>query len=551
MSIKLLIIGGVAGGATAAARARRLNEKVEIILFERGEYISFANCGLPYYIGDVIKKRDRLMVTTIKDFQQRYNIDIRNCCEVLSIDRKNREVVVKNTAINETYRESYDKIILSPGAEPIQPSITGSDLKNIFTLRSIPDTDKIKTLLDDNHPEKAVIVGGGFIGLEMAENLVRRGIKTTIVEMLNQVMPPIDIEMAAIIHAHLREKGVVLELENGVKEFEQKGYRISVLTAKKDEIECDMVMMSIGVRPESLLAKEAGLETGERGGIIVDDEMKTSDPDIYAVGDAVEIREYVSGIPAMIPLAGPANKQGRIAADNAMDRHSTYSGTMGTSVVKVFELTVASTGLSEKLLKQNSIPYHKSYTLSFSNATYYPGAQRMTIKLLFAPDTGKVLGAQIIGKKGVDKRIDVIATAIRGSMTVYDLEELELAYAPPFSSAKDPVNMAGYVAANMLKGDVENIYWHELPGLDNNDTILIDLRTKKEIDKTGVIADALHIPIDDIRDRLRELDRDKTYILFCAIGLRGYVGYRILTQNGFKAKNFSGGYEIYKNTQDL
>ncbi len=551
MSIKLLIIGGVAGGATAAARARRLDENAEIIIFERGEHISFANCGLPYYIGGVIKKRDRLMVTTIKDFESRYNIGIRNFSEIVSIDRENKEVKVKNIMTGEIYRETYDRVILSPGAEPLKPPIEGINLDNIFTLRSIPDTDSIKALVDSKKPESAVIVGGGFIGLEMAENLVERDVKTTIVEMLSQVMPPIDIEMAAIVHSHLKSKGVSLELENGVKGFAQKGDRLNVSTAKGIDIECDMAIMSAGVRPESALAKQAGLETGERDGIKVDAGMRTSDPDIFAVGDAVEITEFVSGTPAMIPLAGPANKQGRIAADNALGRESVYSGTMGTSVAKVFDLAVAATGLSEKMLKQNSIPFLKSYTHSFSHATYYPGAERMTIKLLFAPDTGKIFGAQIIGKKGADKRIDVIATAIRGAMTVHDLEELELAYAPPFSSAKDPVNMAGYVAGNMLKGDVENIYWHDLAGLDMGKNILIDLRTKKEIDKLGGIDGALHIPVDDLRAELSNLDRGKTYILFCAIGLRGYVGYRILTQKGFKAKNFSGGFEIYKHALNL
>lgn len=546
MTEKLVIIGGVAGGATAAARARRLNEHADIILFERGEHTSFANCGLPYYIGNVIKKRNYLLVTTPEEFKKRYNIDIRTCSNVIAIDRKNKQVEVNNTKTGEVYRQDYNKIILSPGAEPIKPQIYGIESERIFTLRNIPDTDRIKAFVDANMTESAVIVGGGFIGIEMAENLAHRGVKITILEMLDQVMAPMDFEMASIIHAHLKEKGVRLELENGVKGFKQNGNSLTVMTANGNTIECDMAILSIGVKPENKLAKDAGLTIGERGGIKVDAYMKTSDPDILAAGDAVEVKDFVTGQPAMIPLAGPANKQGRITADNAMGRKSDFRGTLGTSIVKIFDLTAACTGLNEKILKQKNIPYQKSYTNSPSHATYYPGANSMSVKLLFAPENGRILGAQIIGVDGVDKRIDVIATAIYGSMTVYDLEALELAYAPPFSSAKDPVNMAGFVAANMLKGDVKTVFWNELDELDRDEFVLIDLRTKKEIEELGDIEGSIHIPIDNLREKMEELDRKKTYILYCAVGMRGYVGYRILSQNGFKAENLSGGYELYK-----
>jgi len=516
---KLLIIGGVAGGATAAARARRLDEHAEIILFERGEHISFANCGLPYYIGEVIKDREDLLVTTPEEFKARYNIDIRIFSEVTSIDRKNKLVTVKNICTSETYTERYDKIILSPGAEPVKPPLEGIGLENIYNLRNIPDSDKIKAHIDMKKPASAVVVGGGFIGLEMAETLVQRGVKTTILEMLDQVMAPIDYEMASMVHAHLKENGIDCELENGVKSFAQKGDHVVVSTTKGHDIECDMVILSIGVKPENKLAREAGLDIGERGGIKVDSTMRTSDPDIYAVGDAVEVRDFITGLPTMTALAGPANKQGRIAADNALGRKTMFRGTMGTSVVKIFDFTVASTGASEKVLKQNKIPYLASYTHSGSHASYYPDANMMAIKLIFSPSSGRIFGAQIVGMDGVDKRIDVLATAIHGSMTVYDLEELELAYAPPYSSAKDPVNIAGFVAANILKGDVKNIYWNDLSGLNTNGNVLLDVRNQDELDTAGYIEGSLHIPLPELRQKLPELDKEKTYILFCAIGL--------------------------------
>jgi len=545
MGTKLLIVGGVAGGATAAARARRLDEHAEIILFERGEHISFANCGLPYYIGEVIKKREDLLVTTAEAFRDRYNIDIRIFSEVTAINRKNKQVEVKNIKTGETHKESYDKIILSPGAEPVKPPFKGIELDHIFNLRNIPDSDLIKAHVDTKRPESAVVVGGGFIGLEMAENLVNRGVKTTIVEMLDQVMAPLDYEMAAIVHAHLKENGIICELGNGVESFSKKEDRILVATNKGHSIECDMVILAIGVKPENRLAREAGLEIGKRGGIKVDATMRTSDPDIYAVGDAVEVKDFVTGLPTMTALAGPANKQGRIAADNVLGRKSMFRGTLGSTVVKVFNLTVASTGASEKVLKRNNIPYLVSYTHSGSHASYYPGARMMAIKLVFSPSSGKILGAQIIGMEGVDKRIDILATAIHGAMTVYDLEELELAYAPPYSSAKDPINIAGFVATNILKGDIETINWDELGAINRNQTILIDLRNMDELDTAGVIEGALHIPLNELRQKLPELDKEKNYIPFCAVGLRAYIGHRILMQNGIQSKNLSGGYKTY------
>jgi NADPH-dependent 2,4-dienoyl-CoA reductase/sulfur reductase-like enzyme/rhodanese-related sulfurtransferase len=545
MAIKVLIIGGVAGGATAAARVRRLDERAEIILFERGEHISFANCGLPYYIGEVIKNRNDLLVTTAKRLGERYNIDIRIFTEVVSIDPTNKQVQAKNLKTGEIYNESYDKIILAPGAEPVKPSLDGIDLDTIFNLRNIPDSDRIKAYVDEKKPGSAVVVGGGYIGLEMAENLVDRGVKTIILEMLDQVMAPLDYEMAAIVHAYLKKKGLQLELENSAKSFSKKGNRTIVSTSKGYDIECDMVILAIGVRPENKLAKEAGLKVGERGGIEVDATMRTSDPDIFAVGDAVEIRDFLSGHPTSTALAGPANKQGRIAADNVLGRRSLFKGTQGTAIVKIFSMTAASTGASEKLLKRNNIPYMVSYTHSGSHASYYPGAELIAIKLVFSPGSGKVLGAQIIGKEGVDKRIDILATAIRGSMTVYDLEELELAYAPPYSSAKDPINIAGFVASNTLKADVENIYWNELGDLKRSEVTFIDLRNKDEIDKAGMIEGALHIPLNELRSRLPELNKQRSYIVYCAVGQRAYVGHRILVQYGFKSRNLSGGYRTY------
>ena len=546
MATKLIIIGGVAGGATAAARARRVDESANIILLERDDYVSFANCGLPYYIGGEIEDREDLLVSTPELLRDRYNIDVRIASEALAIHRDIKELEIKNLKTGETYRESYDKIILAPGAAPIRPPLEGIDLDTIFTLRNIPDTDRIKAYVDQSKPESAVVVGGGFIGLEMAEQLVNRGVRVTVVEMLDQVMPPIDYEMAAMVHGHLREKGVELRLGDGVKGFRKQDGRTVVATQSGAETVCDLVVLSIGVRPENALAKAADLLLNERGGIVTNERMQTTDRDIYAVGDAVEITDIVSDSAAMIPLGGPANKQARIAADNALGRTAVYKGAQGTAVVRVFDLTVAATGNSEKMLQRSGADYRVSYTHSGSHAGYYPGAEMMAVKLIFAPLDGRVLGAQIVGAKGVDKRIDVLATAIRGRMTVYDLEELELAYAPPFGSAKDAVNIAGFTAANMLKGDLDIVHWTDIPELiDDTSQVLLDVRTIEELDEVGRIEGALHIPLHELRSRLGELDKKKTYVPFCAIGLRGYIACRILTQNGLKAKNLSGGYKTY------
>lgn len=546
MATRLLIVGGVAGGATAAARARRVDEFADIILFEKDEYVSFANCGLPYYIGGEIKNRDDLLVATVDMLTSRFNIDIRTMSEVVKIDREGKNVKVLNRKTGETYTESYDKLILAPGASPIKPPLDGIELDSIFTVRNIPDTDKIKEYVDKNSPKTAVVAGGGFIGLEMTEQLVRRGIAVTVVEMLDQVMPPMDYEMAAFVQEHLRDKGVTLILGDGVNGFRKDGEKTIVSTIKGNNIESDMVILSIGVRPENGLAKAAGLRIGDRGGIVTNDHLQTSDPDIYAVGDVVEVTDYVSQSPAMIPLGGPANRQARIAADNALGRDAVYSGTQGTAVVRVFDLAVASTGNSEKLLRRLNQDFMVSYTHSGSHAGYYPGAKMMAIKLIFAPDTGKILGAQIVGGDGVDKRIDIIATATRGGMTVYDLEELELAYAPPFGSAKDPINIAGFVAANILKGDTQIVTIDQLRDIiGGDDYVLLDVRFPKELINNGEIQGTLNIPLHLLRDKLGELNKDKTYVPFCAIGLRGYIAHRILVQHGFKSKNLSGGYRTF------
>ncbi|MFO7838041.1 MAG: FAD-dependent oxidoreductase [Desulfosalsimonadaceae bacterium] len=548
--MKLYVIGGVAGGATAAARARRLNEEAEIVVFERGEYISFANCGLPYHIGEVIKDRADLLVTTADNFGKRYNVDIRLFTEVTAIDTKNRQVHAKNLKTGETYSEGYDKIILSPGAEPVRPPLPGIDSDKIFTLRNIPDTDRIKSFVDSKAPTSAVVVGGGFIGLEVAENLVFRGLRPTLIEKMEQVMPVMDYEMAGFMHSHLREKGVNLILGDGIASFEEKDGGLIVHTEKGETVAADMAVLSIGVKPECHLARDAGLEIGELGGIRVDDTMQTSDPNVYAVGDAVEVKDFGSGHSTMTPLAGPANKQGRIAADNVMGRRSNFRGTIGTSVVKLFDQTVASAGAGEKTLQRRGIPYYVSYSHSGSHASYYPGAEMMAVKLLFSPGSGKILGAQIVGGEGVDKRIDVLATAIHGSMTVFQLEELELAYAPPYGSAKDPVNMAGFVAANLMKGDVKKVDWNQYNDLDPETDVLLDVRDKDELEESGEIPGALNIPVNELRNRLPELDKSKRYIPFCAIGLRGYIAYRMMKQHGFHVRNLNGGYKTLMGAKD-
>ena len=540
-----LIIGGVAGGATVAARLRRMDEKANIILLERGKYVSYANCGLPYYIGDTINNREKLFVQTAKGFTDRFRIDIRTEQEVTAIRPDKKEVEIKNLSTGETYTETYDKLVLSPGAEPLRPGIEGIGSKKIFTLRNVPDTDTIKNYVNTENPKRAIVVGGGFIGLEMAENLYDLGIQVDVVEMANQVMAPLDFSMAAIVHRQLTDKGVGLHLEDGVSRFEEKDGGVTVHLRSGKQIATDMVLLSIGVRPETKLAKEAGLAIGERGGIAVNDYMQTSDADIYALGDATEVKNLVTGQPSLIPLAGPANKQGRIVADNIIfGNKKKYAGSIGTSIAKVFDLTVAATGANAKLLQRNNNPYTSSYTHGASNAGYYPGAVPMSIKILFDPENGKLLGAQIVGFNGVDKRIEMLEQVIQRGGTVYDLTELEHAYAPPYSSAKDPVNMAGFVAENILKGKSKIIQWRELAELPA-DTIRIDVRTRDE-HKLGSIPGFINIPVDELREHLDELPKDKLIVVSCAVGLRGYLAYRILVQNGFKnVRNLSGGYKTW------
>lgn len=543
--MKVVIVGGVAGGASAAARLRRLDEKAEIIILERGKHISFANCGLPYYIGKVIKKQDNLVVQSPEDMKKRFNIDVRVLNEVKNIDTEKKQIDVYDIKNNKNYQESYDKLILSPGAVPIKPLIKGFDAPNVFTLRDIPDTLAIKDFVDEYNPKSAVVVGAGFIGMELVENLHRRGIAITIVELAEQVLAPLDSEMASLIHQHLKEKKVELYLNDEVKEVEHQEEFSLVKLSNGREIKTDMVLIGIGVRPEVTLAKISGLEIGERGGIKVDRSLKTSNPDIYAVGDAIEVVDYINGNPTLIPLAGPANKQGRIAANNICGIVEKYEGTQGTSILKVFDMAVATTGNNEKLLKRCNVTYEKSFTHSSSHAGYYPEALPLSVKLLFSPDSGKILGAQIVGYDGVDKRIDVIATAIRAGMTVYDLEKLELAYAPPYSSAKDPVNMAGYVASNILKRDSVIIHWHDIKKLDQEKSILIDVRTPEEY-SLGTIEGAKNIPVDELRNRLSEFPQDREIIVFCQVGLRAYIASKILRQKRYKnVKNLSGGYKTY------
>jgi CoA-disulfide reductase len=543
MAEKIIIVGGVAGGATAAARLRRISEETEIILVERGEHISFANCGLPYYIGETIKDRSKLLVQTVKGMSERFQLDIRNLSEVVSINPENKNVAIKNLQTGEIYEESYDKLLLSPGARPIVPPIPGiNENKTLFTLRNIPDTDKIKAYVDEQNPKKAVVIGGGFIGIEMAENLVDRGLEVTIVEMANQIMAPIDFEMASILHSHLKEKGVKLILENGIQSFAEQGRKL--ILSDGTEIDTDMTILSIGVRPENELAKTAGLELGDRGGIIVNEYLQTSNEDIFAVGDAVEVVDYINGTKTMIPLAGPANRQGRIAANNIMGKMEKYHGTLGTSIAKVFDLTVAATGNNEKTLKRLGIKYEVVHIHPSSHAGYYPGAAPIALKLVFDKETGRIFGGQAVGADGADKRMDVIATAIKGGLTVEDLTNLELSYAPPYSSAKDPVNMAGYVATNIMEGELEQIQWHEVDKVVADGGLLIDVREPMERE-FGYIEGSINISLNGLRTELENLPKDKTIYVSCQVGLRGYLASRILKNNGYRVKNVDGGWKTY------
>lgn len=543
--MKIIIIGGVAGGATTAARIRRADESAEIILFEKGKYISYANCGLPYYIGGVIQEREKLFVQTPEAFSNRFHIDVRTESEVIAINREKKSVTVR--AINgSTYEESYDKLLLSTGASPVRPPLRGIDLNGIFTLRNVADTDKIKSYIQTHSPQKAVVVGAGFIGLEMADNLHAQGAEVSIVEMGNQVMAPIDFSMAALVHQHLMDKGVNLYLEQAVDSFEQEGKRLKVKFKNGHSILADIVILSIGVRPETSLAKAAQLTIGPAGGIAVNDYLQTSDSSIYAIGDAIEYRHPITGKPWLNYLAGPANRQGRIVADNILGSQIPYEGAIGTSIAKVFDMTVASTGLPAKRLRLEKIDYVSSTIHPSSHAGYYPNALPMSIKITFDKQTGRLYGAQIVGYDGIDKRIDEFALVIKHNGTIYDLLSIEQAYAPPFSSAKDPVALAGYVAENILSGKVSLCYWRDLKDSKPESTILLDIRTQDEY-ALGSLPGAVNIPLDELRERMNELPKDKAIITFCAVGLRGYLAYRILVQHGFtNVKNLSGGLKTYK-----
>ncbi|MCX6071206.1 MAG: FAD-dependent oxidoreductase, partial [Chloroflexi bacterium] len=528
---------------SAAARARRLSEEAEIILFERGEHVSFANCGLAYHIGGEIVEREKLLVQTPAGLKKRFRLDVRVRNEVIAIDREKKEVQVRDHATGRDYTEKYDKIILSPGAEPIRPPLPGIDNPKVFVLRSMSDTDRIKAALDEG-ATAAVVVGGGYIGLEVAENLRRRGLEVALAHSHSSVMVQLDTEMAAPIHQMLRANGVSLFLNDSAVSFANRDGKVTTTLKSGKEIASDFVVLGAGVRPETQLARQAGLKIGERGGISVNEHLQTSDPDIYAVGDAIEVKDFVMGRPTLIPLGGPANREGRIAADNCFGRNSIYRGSQGTAIIRIFDLTVALTGANERSLQQAGMKYEKIYVHPMSHAGYFPGAMPMTIKLIFAPDTGRILGAQIVGSDGVDKRIDVIATALRGGMTVYDLEELELAYAPQYGSAKDPVNFAGFVAANVLRGDMAVAQADSLPAESGEGPVILDVRTCDE-HEVGCIPNSKLIPVDELRDRLGELPKDREIVAYCAVGLRGYLASRILAQHGFKVRNITGGYKTY------
>ena len=543
--MKIIIIGGVAGGATTAARIRRVDETAEIILLEKGKHISYANCGLPYYIGGVIEEREKLFVQTPEAFSTRFRVDVRTENEVIFIDRKKKTVTVRQSS-EDTYEESYDKLLISTGASPVRPPLPGIDLPGIFTLRNVTDTDRIKEYINSHSPRKAVVVGAGFIGLEMAENLHAQGAKVSIVEMGNQVMAPIDFSMASLVHQHLMDKGVNLYLEQAVASFEREGKGLKVTFKNGQSISADIVILSIGVRPETSLARAAELTIGPAGGIAVNDYLQTSDEAIYAIGDAIEYRHPITGKPWLNYLAGPANRQGRIVADNILGAKIPYEGSIGTSIAKVFDMTVASTGLPGKRLRLEGIDYMSSTIHPASHAGYYPDAMPMSIKITFDKQTGRLYGGQIVGYDGVDKRIDELALVIKHQGTVYDLMKVEQTYAPPFSSAKDPVAIAGYVAEDMITGKTNPVYWRELRDIEMENKFLLDVRTQDEF-ALGSLPGAVNIPLDELRDRMSELPKDRMIYTFCAVGLRGYLAYRILTQHGFdKVRNLSGGLKTYR-----
>ncbi|MBF0118777.1 MAG: FAD-dependent oxidoreductase [Desulfobacterales bacterium] len=542
---RLLIVGGVAGGASCAARARRLSEHTEIIIFERGEFVSFANCGLPYYVGNVITKEENLLVASPQMFKGWFNIEVRTENNVCSINREKKEIEVQDLKTGKIYKESYDKLLLSPGASPIKPKLDGIDLPGIFTLRNIADSRNIINWIKQKHIKRAVVVGGGFIGLEMVENLKRHGLDVSIIEMQPQVMPPVDPEIASFIHEHLKKYDISLLLKTSVTGFKQeKDGSIGILTNTGKVIQSDIVVLSIGVKPEIDLAKQAGLSIGKLGGIEVNEYMQTSDENIYAVGDAVQVKDYISGIPALIPLAGPANRQGRIVADVLFgkDPLPKFRGVQGTSICGILGLTVAFTGLSEKALKRNKMnEYEKIYLHPDNHAGYYPDAKTITMKLIFSQSDGKILGAQAVGMAGVDKRIDVISMAIQKNGTVFDLEEAELCYAPPYGSAKDPVNMAGMIASNSIRGYSPVAHWENI---NDNSPYIIDVRTVFEYSKSH-LQGSINIPLHQIRDKISEIPKDREILTYCVVGKRSYIAARILRQYGFNAKGISGGFILY------
>jgi NADPH-dependent 2,4-dienoyl-CoA reductase/sulfur reductase-like enzyme/rhodanese-related sulfurtransferase len=541
--MKLVIVGGVAGGASAAARARRVSEDAEIVLVERGRYVSFANCGLPYYIGDEIKQREKLIVTTPQRLRDRFRVDVRTQTNAIEILRSEKKIKLQNQDTGEIVLESYDKLILSPGANPLRPVFPGHDLPNVYTLRTLEDVDRIRALVDSGI-RSAVVVGAGFIGLEVVENLVHRGVKTSLVQLMDQVLGTMDKEMTTPIERQIRERGVQLFLGTTANRIERVGEgKLKVYLDNGTEIVTDMVLLGIGVRPENQLAVQASLEVGPRGGIVTNAFMQTSDQDIYAVGDAVEVEDFVLKSRAQVALAGPANRQGRIAADHALGRSLRYRGTQGTAIVRAFACVAASTGATERTLTRSNIAYEKIYLHPSHHAGYYPGAQGMSIKLLFAPETGKLLGAQITGGEGVDKRIDVLAMAIQAEMNVFDLEEVELAYAPQFGSAKDPINMAGFIASGVLRGDHPVAHWSQV--ISNPDAIVVDVRDPAEF-SAGHYPGAIPLPVDHLRCSLDRLPKDKPIYVYCQVGQRGYIATRILLQHGFAVKNLSGGYKAYQ-----
>ena len=543
--MKVVIVGGVAGGATAAARIRRLGEKAEIVVFERSGFISYANCGLPYYIGDVIVDQEELTLQTPESFFARFRVDMRVRYEVTGIDPDKKTVSVKNLVTGDEFEESYDKLILSPGARPTQPRLPGVGLDRLFTLRTVEDTLRIKEYIDKNHPKSAVLAGGGFIGLELAENLRELGMEVTIVQRPRQLMNPFDADMAAFIHAEMIRHGIKLALGHTVEGFEENEGGVDVLLKDEQPIHADMVVLAIGVTPDTELAKKAGLKLGIKESIVVNDRMETSVPDIYAVGDAVQVRHYVTGKDALISLAGPANKQGRIAADNICGGDSRYAGSQGSSVIKVFNMTAAVTGINETNARKEGLSVDKIILSPMSHAGYYPGGKVMTMKVIFEKETYRLLGAQIVGSEGVDKRIDVLAAAIHAGMTATELKELDLAYAPPYSSAKDPVNMAGFMIENISNGILKQFHLEDVETLPRDGSVtLLDVRTTGEY-RCGHIDGFRNIPVDELRERLDELEKEKPVYVVCQSGLRSYIATRILAGHGYNAYNFSGGFRFY------